>query len=201
MVPEQWSSRKMVPGKMVLGKTVLGKMVPENWSPKKWSPENWWNFGMWSIYENPKLDNKPKTRKRKIVEWASSIVVCMCVCVWNVRMRSIYENPKLDNKHNTRKQTIVWWASSIVVCVVELINKNESYLNFLAFFWRRAVFEGHFSGDHFSGDHFSEDHFSRDLFFWGPFQTSIVLFLSVVVLSKTSENSTLCPSRRFSFFS
>ena len=37
---------------------------------------------------------KPKTRKQKIVDWASSIVVC----VWNVGMWSVYKNPKLDNK-------------------------------------------------------------------------------------------------------
>ena len=67
-----------------------------------------WNIRMWSIYENPKLDNKHKTRKQsqsrkqKIVGWALSVVVCVCVCVcvcvWNVRMWLIYENPKLDNK-------------------------------------------------------------------------------------------------------
>ena len=131
----------MNPGKMVLGKMVPGKMVPEkngirkNGPRQKWSPGNSetknrgvgvehrgvcvWNVGMWSIYENPKLGNKPETRKQKIVGWASSIVVC----VWNVRMWSIYENPKLDNKHKTRKQSQNWkqkivaWALSIMVCV------------------------------------------------------------------------------------
>ena len=53
-----------------------------------------WNVGMWSIYENPKVDNKPKTRKQRIVGWASNIVVY----VWNVGMWSFYKNPKLDNK-------------------------------------------------------------------------------------------------------
>ena len=51
----------------------------------------------------PGKNGPRETQKRKIVGWASSIVVC--VCVWNVDMWSIYENPKLDNKHKTRKQT------------------------------------------------------------------------------------------------
>ena len=67
MVPEKWSSGKMVPGKMAQRKMVLGKN-----GPRKIGPENW-----------------------KIVGWAASIVVC--VCVWNVGMWSIYENLKLDN--------------------------------------------------------------------------------------------------------
>ena len=31
------------------------------------------------VCENLKLNNKPKTRKQKIVRWALSIVVCVCV--------------------------------------------------------------------------------------------------------------------------
>ena len=49
----------------------------------------------------PRKSGLRETQKRKIVRWASSIVVC----VWNVEMLSIYENPKLDNKHKIRKQT------------------------------------------------------------------------------------------------
>ena len=56
---------------------------------------------MWSIYENRKIDNKPKTREQKIVGGASSIMMY----VWNFGMWSIYENPKLDNNPNTWKQT------------------------------------------------------------------------------------------------
>ena len=55
------------------------------------------------------LDNKPKTRKQKIMEWALSIMVCVC---------GMFEtNPKFDNKPKTQKQKIVGWALSIVVCV------------------------------------------------------------------------------------
>ena len=54
-----------------------------------------------SIQTKLKLDNKPKTRKQKIVGWALSIVVC----AWNVR-----------NKPKTRKQKIVGWALRIMVC-------------------------------------------------------------------------------------
>ena len=74
MVPEKWS----------LGKMVLGKMVPEKnglrekWSPDKWPPgkmvpgklipgklktEKSWGK-IYEIYENPKFDNKPETRKQ-----------------------------------------------------------------------------------------------------------------------------------------
>ena len=66
-----------------------------------------WNVGMWSIYENPKLNNKPKTRKQTQNTETKNRGVSVehrDVCVWNVRMLSIYENPKLDNKHKTRKQ-------------------------------------------------------------------------------------------------
>ena len=52
----------MNPGKMVPGKIVPGKNGPR------------------------------ETQKRKIVGWASSIVVC----VWNVGKWSIYENPQLE---------------------------------------------------------------------------------------------------------
>ena len=133
---------------------------------------------------NPKFGNKPKTRKQKIVGWASSIVVS----VWNVQMWSIYENSELDNKSSWTP--LVFYSlvhmydrdvnvKHLFVCVVESINKNESRLNFLAFFWRRTIFEGHFSGHQFSGDHFSRGPFFqgpfflgsifRGPFFWGPF--------------------------------
>ena len=65
---------KMIPGKMVPGKNgprkncsrkmVLGKMVPEKNGPRKIGPR--------------------QTQKRKIVGWASSIVVCVCVECWDV---------------------------------------------------------------------------------------------------------------------
>ena len=65
---------------------------------------------------NPKLENKPKTPKRKIVGWALSIMVC-----------GIFEtNPKLDNKPETSKQKIVGRALSIVVCVWNVRNKPKT---------------------------------------------------------------------------
>ena len=95
------------PGKIVRGKLVPGKLRNEkSWGRRRAS---WCVCGMLGCDQstktqnsttNPKLGNKPKTRKQKIVGWVSSIVMC----VWNVRMLSIYENPKLDNKHKTRKQ-------------------------------------------------------------------------------------------------
>ena len=54
-----------------------------------------WNVRMWSVYENPQHDNKPKTRKQKIVGWASSIVVCVCGMLG---CDQSMETQKLDNK-------------------------------------------------------------------------------------------------------
>ena len=65
----------MFPGKLVPGKMVSGKMGPKNWSSRNSGTKNRgvsvehrgvcvWNVGIWSIYENPKLDNKPKTWKQ-----------------------------------------------------------------------------------------------------------------------------------------
>ena len=45
----------------------------------------------------PRKIGPRETQKRKIVGWASSIVVS----VWNVDMWSIYENPKLDKTQNS----------------------------------------------------------------------------------------------------
>ena len=93
-------SQKNGPRKMVPGKNGPRKNGPRKISPRKNGPRKtqnrkivgWassivvcvWNVGMWSIYENPKLGNKPKTRKREVVGLASSIVararVCVCVC-------------------------------------------------------------------------------------------------------------------------
>ena len=73
--------------------------IPEKWSQKMVPGKN----GPRKII--PRKIGPRKTQKQKIVGWASSIVVCVCVCVWNVGMWSIYVNPKLDNKHKTRTQT------------------------------------------------------------------------------------------------
>ena len=122
--PENWSPEKWSPENWSPEKWSPENWSPEKWSPEKLSPENWSPensetkicrvsveyrgvcvcvCGMLGFDQsvktqnsetNPKLDNKPKTHKQKIVGWASSIVVC----VWNVRLWSIYENPKLDKK-------------------------------------------------------------------------------------------------------
>ena len=90
--PGKMVLEKMVPVKIVSEKNgPRGKWSPENWSPKigprKNGPQKigpretekrkiavWassivvcvcvWNVEMWSIYENPILDSKPKTRKQ-----------------------------------------------------------------------------------------------------------------------------------------
>ena len=78
--PEKWSPRKMVPGKMAPGKNGSWKIDPRKNSSRKIGPRETqkqkivgrrssivvcvWNVGMWSIYENSKLENKSKTRKR-----------------------------------------------------------------------------------------------------------------------------------------
>ena len=57
---------------MIPGKMIPGKMVPEKWSPGKMV------LGKMA----PGKNGLRETQKRKIVGWASSIVVC----VWNVGM-------------------------------------------------------------------------------------------------------------------
>ena len=59
-------------------------MVSEKNGPGKIDPRK----------NGPRKNGPRETQKRKIVGWASSIMVC----VWNVEMWSIYENPKLNNK-------------------------------------------------------------------------------------------------------
>ena len=103
MVPEKNGPRKISPRKIgpwkngprKIGKLVLVKLKNEkSWG---WRRVSWcvcvWNVGMWLIYKNPKLDNKPKTPKQtQNTETKNRRVsvkhrgVCVCVCVWNVRM-------------------------------------------------------------------------------------------------------------------
>ena len=74
----------------------------------------------WSIYEKPKFDNKPKTRKRKILGWASWASWCACACVkcdQSMKTERSTTNPKLENKLKTREQKIVGGASSIMMYV------------------------------------------------------------------------------------
>ena len=54
-----WSVLCRNPGKMVPGKLRNEK----SWGGRR-APWCVWNVGVWSIYENPKLDNKLKTRKK-----------------------------------------------------------------------------------------------------------------------------------------
>ena len=74
-----------------------------------------WNVGMWSIYENPKLDNKPKTWKQTQNSETKNhglSVEFRGGCVWNVRMWSIYEIRKLDNKPS--------WTSLVFYSLVHM---------------------------------------------------------------------------------
>ena len=130
MVPRKMVPGKLAPGKMVLGKFVPGKLVPGKLrNEKSWGGRraSWcvWNVGIWSIYENPKLDNKPKTRKqtqnmetkKSWGERRASWCVCgMFGCDQSMKTDNSTTNTKLGNKPKTRKQKIVGWASSIVVC-------------------------------------------------------------------------------------
>ena len=81
--------------------------------------------GMWSIYENPKLENKPKTRKKTRntetknrgvnVKHRGMCVECSDVInLWKPRTRQQTQN---SEKSQNRKPKVVGWALSIVVCV------------------------------------------------------------------------------------
>ena len=67
--PEKWSPEKWSPRKMALGKNGARKNGPQKIGPRESQKRKivgWtssirvcvWNVRMWSIYENPKLDNK-----------------------------------------------------------------------------------------------------------------------------------------------
>ena len=164
---EKWSRGTMVPGKLVRGKMVPGKMVPRKLIPgklrneKSWGGRraSWcvcvWNVRMWSIYENPKLDNKHKTRKQtQNLETKNRGVsvehrgVCVCVeCsdvinLWKPKTR---QQIFLDSFYNVLQFGTYlgsWRKRQTFFCVCSGINwlKWKSRFNFLAFFWRRTIF-------------------------------------------------------------
>ena len=109
---EMFSRIWLNPGKMVPGKNGPRKNGPrEKWSPRKMVPGNNGPRKIGPRKNGPRKNGPPKidpreTQKQKIVGWALSIVVC--VCVWNVRMWSIYENPKLDNKSSWTPSTMFY---------------------------------------------------------------------------------------------
>ena len=109
---EKWSRIKMVPGKVVPGKMVLGKDDAQKIGPRR---------------NGPRKIGPRETHKRKIVGWASSIVVCVCVCVecWDVinlskpktwqQTQNSVTNPKLGNKKSWGERRASWCVS-VVVC-------------------------------------------------------------------------------------
>ena len=120
------------------------KSSSENWSPENWSPGNseTKNRGVGVEHRGVCVEcwdvinlQKPKTRQQTFLDSFSVLQFGTYVGSWRKRQTSFY----VCNEIN-------WW-------------KWKSRLNFLAFFWRRTIFEGRFSGDHFFGNHFS----------WGPF--------------------------------
>ena len=90
-----WSTN---PGKMVLGKMVREKNGLRKNGPRKIGPR--------------------ETQKRKIVGWASSIVVCVCVECWDVinlwkpktrqQTQSSETNPKHGNKKSWSERRASW---------------------------------------------------------------------------------------------
>ena len=91
MVPEKWSPEKTNPG----------KTVPEKNGPRKNGPRK----------NGPRKIGPPETQKRKIVGWASTIVVCVCGmfgCDQSMETQHSTQtqnseiNPKLGNKK--------WWG-------------------------------------------------------------------------------------------
>ena len=134
MVPEKWSPGKMVPGKNGPRKNghrknSIRQIAPWKNCPREIGPRETqkrkivgWassivvcvsNVGMWLIYENPKLDNKPKTRKQTqntetknrvvSVEHRGVCVECSDVInLWKPKTRQQTQNsetnPKLGNK-------------------------------------------------------------------------------------------------------
>ena len=107
IVPEKWSPGEMVPGKMVPeinGSRKIGPRETQKQKIVRWASSivmcvESWNIRMWSIYENPKLDNKHKTRKQarksetknrgmSVEHRGLCVCVCVCVCVCDQFMKS-----------------------------------------------------------------------------------------------------------------
>ena len=150
MVPEKWSPEKWFPRKMVPENCPREKWSPENWSPEKWSPENW-------------SPGNSETKNRGVgVEHRGVCVKCLdAINLWKPKTRQqIFLDSFSVLQFGTylgscrKRQTFFW------VCSGTNFQKWKTRLNFLAFFWRRTIFEGNFSGDQFFEDHFSGDHFS-----------------------------------------
>ena len=172
------------------------KWSSENWSPKKWSPENW-SLENWFPEKWSPENWSAKTQKQKSVVSVEQRGVCVCVCVWNVQMWSIYENLKLDNKPSWAPLVFdnlvhvgSWDERQTSFCVCSGINRNrknkKNRLNFIAFLWRRTIFEGHFFGNQFSGDYFSADQFSGTIFPGTNFSAYLIIVCVHSVFSKTS---------------
>ena len=117
---EKWSPRKMVPEKNdpqkngPPGKMATGKMIPGKNGPRKIGPR--------------------ETQKRKIVRWASSIVVCVCgmlACNQSMKTQNSTTNPKLGNKKSRGERRASWCGCGMFRCDQSMKTQNSKQQIFL----------------------------------------------------------------------
>ena len=142
---------KSVPGKMVPGKNGSRKNGPRKIGPRKNGPRK----------NNPRKNGPRETQKRKILGWASSIVVC----VLNVGMRSLYGNPKLDNKPKTHNCRTHHSIHSIRCAFSSLSNSLDEHFVYF-YFWSSwgVLLQGNFLDSHNYHTHHSV-HLIRSVIF------------------------------------
>ena len=107
-----------------------------------------WNVGIWSIYENPKLDNKSS--------WTPLVFYSLVhVGLWGERQISFCVCSGSIDKNKKVVQISYHYFDE-----EEFLEDIFPGAIFLGTFFPR----GHFSGDCFARGPFFEDHFSGDLF-------------------------------------
>ena len=96
-----------------------------------------WNIGIWSIYENPKLDHKPITRKQiqntetknhwVSVEHRGVCVECSDVIIlWKPKTRQRTQNSETKPKPETKNRGVGVGHRVVYVCVCVMFGCDQS---------------------------------------------------------------------------
>ena len=125
---EKWSPRKMVPRKMASGKNGPRKNGPcEKWSSEKWSPTKKVPRKMDPGKNGPRKIGPRGTQRRKIVGWASSIVVCVecwdVINLWKPTTRQQTQNSETNPKHRNENS---WGELRVSWCVCWMFGCDQS---------------------------------------------------------------------------
>ena len=105
------------------------KWIPEKWSSEKWSLEKWFPRKMVSGKMAPDKNGPRETQKRKIVGWASSIVVCMCGmlgCDQSMKTQDSETNLKHGNKKSWGERRASWCVCGMFGCDQSMKTQNST---------------------------------------------------------------------------